>query len=40
MKRIGTREEVYLGLALKTPGGMTRTDIIKATKATLCLDLL
>ena len=32
MKRIGTREEVYLGLALKTPGGMTRTDIIKATK--------
>ena len=32
MKRIGTREEVYLGIALKTPGGMTRTDIIKAKK--------
>lgn len=32
MKRIGTREEVYLGLALKTAGGMTRPDIIKASK--------
>lgn len=32
MKRIGTREEVYLGLAHKTSGGMTRADIIKASK--------
>ena len=32
MKRIGTRKEVYLGIALKTSGGMTRNDIIKSVK--------
>ena len=32
MKTKGTREEVYMGLAYKTSGGMTRDDIIKSTK--------
>jgi len=32
MKRIGSRKEVYLGIALKTSGGMTRDDIIKSVK--------
>lgn len=32
MKKIGTRKEVYLGVALKTSGGMTRDDIIKSVK--------
>lgn len=30
MKKIGTRKEVYTGVALKTSGGMTRDDIIKS----------
>lgn len=29
MKKIGTREEVYNGLAIKTSGGMYKDDIIK-----------
>jgi hypothetical protein len=32
MKRIGSRKEVYLGIALKTSGGMNRDDIIKSVK--------
>lgn len=32
MKKIGSRKEVYLGVALKTSGGMTRDDIIKSVK--------
>uniref|UniRef100_A0A6C0EFE8 Uncharacterized protein n=1 Tax=viral metagenome TaxID=1070528 RepID=A0A6C0EFE8_9ZZZZ len=32
MKKIGSRKEVYLGIALKTSGGMTRDDIIKSVK--------
>ena len=32
MKKIGTKKEVYLGIALKTQSGMTRDDIIKALK--------
>jgi len=32
MKEIGSRKEVYVGIALKTSGGMTREDIIKSVK--------
>ena len=32
MKSIGTRKEVYYGLAKKTSGGMTKNDIIKSSK--------
>jgi hypothetical protein len=32
MKRIGTKKEVYLGIALKTLEGMVRDDIIKTVK--------